>query len=139
MPHSRKAAFIRLEASSSSSVVKLRAGHAEADGVATNEQAGEGVVGADEHRVLAALLGNVADERADALLHLARGLAREGDHHHLAPVRAVADEMRDLVDDGGGFPGARAGEDDDVLFLRVGDFALAGIERDAFGVRHEAG
>jgi len=50
-----------------------------------------------------------------------------------APLR---DEVRDLVDDGGRLPGARTREDDDVLFLRVGDFTLAGMSVTAVVVRH---
>ena len=89
------------------------------------------VVGADQHRVVAAVLRDVLDQRADPLLHFARGAAGEGDHHHLAPGHAAPDQVRHLVHDRRGLSRARPGQHDHMFLRGKGDFLLAGIEGDA--------
>ena len=65
------------------------------------------VEGGDPHGV-----GARADQLLDALLHLARGLVREGDREDLAGVdMARAEQMRDAVGQHPGLAGTGAGDD----------------------------
>lgn len=89
-------------------VDRERGGEAELLALAAQDPHTRAVEGHHPHRVRAR-----ADELLDTLLHLARGLVREGDREDLAGVDiALAQKMGDAVREHPRLAGARAGHDE---------------------------
>src|SRR5581483_8729296 len=72
--------------------------------------------------------GAAADQLADTLLHLARGLVGESDGEDVVWSDAFLDEARDAGSDDAGFAGAGAGEDQDGAFGGFDGLALRRVE-----------
>ena len=71
----------------------------------------------------------VADQRRDALAHLARGLVGEGDREHLARIDvALAEQVGDTIGDRAGLARAGAGEDKNRTVGREHRGALFSIQ-----------
>ena len=71
----------------------------------------------------------LANQRLDALAHLARGLVREGHRQHLVgPGMAVADEIGDAIRDDARLPRPGAGEDEQRPIAMKHGFALFGVQ-----------
>ena len=94
-------------------------------GVAAQDLGADGVEGAEPGHALAGR----PDERADALLHLARGLVGEGHRQDVeGPGLAGGDEVGDAGGEHPRLAGAGAGEHEDGAFGRLDGPALLGVQ-----------
>ena len=74
-------------------------------------------------------LDHAADQRADALLHLARGLVGEGDAQHLSrPGAARGEDVGEAGGEHARLAGARAGQHQNRAIHRQHGFALLGVQ-----------
>ena len=94
-------------------------------GMAAQQLDADRVEGAEPRHAL----DRLADEQADALLHLARGLVGEGDGEDLAGIgEAEAEDMGDAGGEHARLAGAGAGEHQDRPFRGLDGEALLGVE-----------